>query len=820
MDGRILYEAGPEAFAARPLVVGRSRECDWCTAGIDGTLSAKHAELSVKRGALVIRDLGSRNGIQFKGERVREHRFAPGDVVLLGACKISVEPVRAAASGGQEFHRLERLNGPDAGDAVELRVGAGEEISIGSDPSCDILCADTVVSRRHAVLSIRKDGSCWIKDAGSRNGTTVGGAPLAAGKERLLRDGDVVGVAHYEFRFLDKDAVHVRARAGRKLLVAAGTVAVAAMAFSTWNLARTNARKFLALARGETEKWTVDQTDFSPAFEFLDLAENARQADLYRGDIKDDREKFCAWTNTICAWREVRELLEKGRWISARKEFNRLSSWTWNAANAPVAKREAEAVQKLVNEFVDARDYIAGRDWSSDGAKETAGFAKAADKLSGALSDAPDPEIRKWAGPIVSETAALLAEFREETNELAKVSAILGSLVPADDRDPEPDAARRAAAALDGLLAANAARGREQAEKKVAFGGGTPAPRPQPFFSKAVEVCATAARQPLEGLVAAEGAVETNLMRVAETRFDSVCEDLPFPDRTVTDSWTEVKRYREFLERKNAELLGPVRDEWKSRLDGLAGKGFDFRTGKAPEAFSGLADDALAAGVRRFVPVGAPDPFVSESGPVCEYDRFVGAEALSAYLGELRHGRSQSWAAAQYDKIGKAPSKREWRTVVQDLRDGLSTLRSFDRFAGDRASGMVKLVRTVEVPGGRNMCAEAETFVSRQLTRVEVWVEDFADACEDAGGERAKLLGEAVSLLLSGNAPESKAKSLGTSFNALQEEIWKVFSAVNSGETAPAAGWREIFDMAIPSDDKAWTESLKKLSAMEGARGP
>ena len=819
--GRILYEAGPEAFGPRPLVVGRSRECDWCTAGIDGTLSARHAELSVKRGALFIRDLGSRNGIQFKGERVKEHRFAPGDAVLLGACKISVEPVRAAAAGGLEYHRLERLNGPEAGDAVELRAEPGSEISIGSDPSCDICCPDTVVSRRHAVLSVRKDGSCWIKDAGSRNGTTVAGTPLTADKERLLKDGDVIGVAHLEFRFLDKDAVHVRAGAGRKLLVAAGTVAVAAMAFSLWNLARTGAGTLLARSLREAEKWTVEQTDFSAAFEFLDRAADARQAEMYRNAIKDRRDQLCAWTNTICAWREVRDGLSKGLWKTARQKFNRLSSWTWNASDAPAARREADAVQDLVNAFIDAREHLSGRDWSSSGMAETLRFAAAADGLAAALAGAPDPKSRKWAGPVVSESAALLAEFRVETNELAMVSAILGDLVPSASADPAPDAARKAAAALDDLLEANAARGRAQAGQKVSFGGGKPAPRPQPFFSKAVEVCATAARQPLDGFIAAERTIEDNLRLVAETRFGSVREELPLPDRSVTDSRTEFMRYREFLESKNGLLCGPsVRGEWEQRLKGLERKGFDFRTGGVPEAFSSLTNSGLAAGVLRFVPVGTPDPFVSESGPVCDYDRFVGAEALSAYLGELRHKRSNSWAASQYDKIGRAPSKRQWRTVVQDLRDGLSTLRSFDRFAGDRASGMVALVRTAEVPGGRNMCAAAESFVSRLLARVDDWVEDFAEACETAGGAREEMLSEAVALLLSGDVPETRAKNLGIAFDALQKEVWAVFAAVNSGERDPRAGWLEILDMAIPSDDKAWTESLRKLSASGGGRGP
>ena len=57
------------------------------------------------------------------------------------------------------------------------------------------LAADGTVSGRHARV-FRRDGSPYLEDLGSTNGTFVNGQPLAA--ERLLRPGDVVAVGATE----------------------------------------------------------------------------------------------------------------------------------------------------------------------------------------------------------------------------------------------------------------------------------------------------------------------------------------------------------------------------------------------------------------------------------------------------------------------------------------------------------------------------------------------------------------------------------------------------------------------------------------------
>ena len=63
-------------------------------------------------------------------------------------------------------------------------------LSIGRDPSNDIVLADRTVSRRHAVIE-RRGGQYYLRDCKSRNDSTVNGDRVA---ERGLRSGDLATI--------------------------------------------------------------------------------------------------------------------------------------------------------------------------------------------------------------------------------------------------------------------------------------------------------------------------------------------------------------------------------------------------------------------------------------------------------------------------------------------------------------------------------------------------------------------------------------------------------------------------------------------------
>src|SRR5216683_3008608 len=71
-------------------------------------------------------------------------------------------------------------------------------VSIGRDPSNDVVLPDAMVSRRHAVIEYR-GSQYFLRDCNSSNGSLVNGDRVS---ERNLRDGDLVaiGTARLLFR--------------------------------------------------------------------------------------------------------------------------------------------------------------------------------------------------------------------------------------------------------------------------------------------------------------------------------------------------------------------------------------------------------------------------------------------------------------------------------------------------------------------------------------------------------------------------------------------------------------------------------------------
>ena len=92
----------------------------------------------------------------------------------------------------------------DGGILAELVLPDGRRLSVGSDalvigrlPECDVVLADSNVSRRHAELR-RKDDGVFVTDLGSTNGTRVNGTPV---REQLLASGDEVSVGSTKLIF-------------------------------------------------------------------------------------------------------------------------------------------------------------------------------------------------------------------------------------------------------------------------------------------------------------------------------------------------------------------------------------------------------------------------------------------------------------------------------------------------------------------------------------------------------------------------------------------------------------------------------------------
>lgn len=89
----------------------------------------------------------------------------------------------------------------DANDIEELIIGRADP-KTGQAPPIDLTphqAMDKGVSRQHAAI-VRKDGSLYIVDRGSANGTFLNGQKLVPNQPRVLRDGDDVRLGHLVIR--------------------------------------------------------------------------------------------------------------------------------------------------------------------------------------------------------------------------------------------------------------------------------------------------------------------------------------------------------------------------------------------------------------------------------------------------------------------------------------------------------------------------------------------------------------------------------------------------------------------------------------------
>ena len=76
----------------------------------------------------------------------------------------------------------------------------GERTTIGRSPDCGIFLDDVTVSRRHAVL-VNRDGTFFIEDQGSLNGTFLNRRRIESAQ---LADGDELQIGKYRLTFLSR----------------------------------------------------------------------------------------------------------------------------------------------------------------------------------------------------------------------------------------------------------------------------------------------------------------------------------------------------------------------------------------------------------------------------------------------------------------------------------------------------------------------------------------------------------------------------------------------------------------------------------------
>jgi ABC-type multidrug transport system ATPase subunit/ABC-type multidrug transport system permease subunit len=154
--------------------------------------SRRHARIFLDHYGCWIEDLGSTNGTFVGGERIAApHQLASGDRILVGGHELMVLAGERTALGQDAD-----LRPPSHAGLRPVSVGS-EPVTIGRDPSNDLVLDDPNVSRFHAVVE-GADGRAEIRDLSSRNGTRVDGKLVGAAR---LSEGNEIGIGAYRLRF-------------------------------------------------------------------------------------------------------------------------------------------------------------------------------------------------------------------------------------------------------------------------------------------------------------------------------------------------------------------------------------------------------------------------------------------------------------------------------------------------------------------------------------------------------------------------------------------------------------------------------------------
>ncbi|HZD79339.1 MAG TPA: FHA domain-containing protein [Actinomycetota bacterium] len=111
-----------------------------------------------------------------------------------GAEPRRVVPTKATRGGRPPSSLV--VHAPDGDKLGSFRLS--EPLTVGRDPGCDVPLEDTYVSQEHARL-YRQDGTWYVEDLGSTNGTYLNDRRVAA--PSTVHAGDVVRVGKTVLEF-------------------------------------------------------------------------------------------------------------------------------------------------------------------------------------------------------------------------------------------------------------------------------------------------------------------------------------------------------------------------------------------------------------------------------------------------------------------------------------------------------------------------------------------------------------------------------------------------------------------------------------------
>lgn len=193
------------------LSVGREQDNDIVLNNL--SVSRNHARITQDGEKIIVEDLGSQNGIVFKGNKTQRAELSPGDEMQLGKYKVvyarhlsgEVESSAAPARSRPSGPAVEQTMALMSGEAVPVVEHNGEKhkvkglvFTIGKDSNAHIRIGGLFVASIHARIFREPNGNYRVEHVAGRRALRVNGRPV---KQTVLSNGDELLIGSHEFRF-------------------------------------------------------------------------------------------------------------------------------------------------------------------------------------------------------------------------------------------------------------------------------------------------------------------------------------------------------------------------------------------------------------------------------------------------------------------------------------------------------------------------------------------------------------------------------------------------------------------------------------------
>ncbi len=402
------------------IIIGRSKKCDWRVSAEDSVISNRHARIFRKGKSLWIEDLKSTNGLYLKDKRITRKKLEIGDEYTFGDCTLAVLSPRGNSGGARSSVTV--VSGLNK---RRKHILEGPVFTIGAKTESDCFLPSELVSREHAEISVREDGSCWIEDQGSKNATLINGSSLAAGKERYLKDGDRIGIGQYELLFEDGALARESSQVWLKIGVLVVTFALLALGYHGVQRLRPSAEYQLNASRK-----LARQERFEEARQTLNRAETSRGFRQQELNVSLLRRSINEWEAAYSTWSRARENLQNADWVRASRDLAVLQAasmdaWNWNPG-AAAEKDAAMQAKDLLDLLLRAQNTVRRDHTSMD---ELLAVQNQIDRHTKRVADADDMYLEPLVSALL-ETAQVLGSLLAQNERMNTALNLLDTDYP------------------------------------------------------------------------------------------------------------------------------------------------------------------------------------------------------------------------------------------------------------------------------------------------------------------------------------------------------------------------------------------------------